>query len=75
MEGWARWFSGVFFLFLTPFPPPSPTYHSGNPFVEDPYTGARFQPACEGALSPVGGLSKIGASAMGLAPLVGGSGR
>ena len=38
----------------------------GNRFVEDPYTKARFQPECEGKLSPVGELSRIGASASGL---------
>ena len=38
----------------------------GNRYVEDPYTKARFQPECEGKLSPVGELSRIGASASGL---------
>lgn len=35
-------------------------------FVEDPYTKARFQPECEGQLSPVGDISKIGLDASGL---------
>jgi coatomer protein complex subunit alpha (xenin) len=43
----------------------SPIYR-GNKFVEDPYTKARFQPQCAGQISPVGGLSRIGADASGL---------
>ncbi|KAK9839869.1 hypothetical protein WJX81_007554 [Elliptochloris bilobata] len=43
----------------------TPIYR-GNRFVEDPYTKARFQPECEGKVSPVGDLSRIGASASGL---------
>ncbi len=35
-------------------------------FVEDPYTKARFQPECEGQLSPVGEVSQIGLNASGL---------
>jgi hypothetical protein len=52
-----------------PLTPPLPPC-SGNPFVEDPYTGARFQPSCEGALSPVGNLARIGAPASGLSPVL-----
>ncbi len=40
--------------------------HRGNSFVEDPYTGARFQPECKGQVSPVGDLARIGADASGL---------
>ncbi|EFN59251.1 hypothetical protein CHLNCDRAFT_137537 [Chlorella variabilis] len=43
----------------------TPIYR-GNKFVEDPYTKARFQPECEGQLSPVGDISKIGLDASGL---------
>lgn len=38
----------------------------GSKYVEDPYTGARFQPQCEGQISPVGDFVKIGADASGL---------
>ena len=38
----------------------------GSKYVEDPYTGARFQPQCEGELSPLGDFIKIGADASGL---------
>lgn len=34
--------------------------------MEDPYTKARFQPECEGRISPVGDLAKIGLDASGL---------
>lgn len=34
--------------------------------MEDPYTGARFQPQCEGQISPLGDFVKIGADASGL---------
>eukprot|EP00884_Botryococcus_braunii_P010188 jgi/Botrbrau1/19170/Bobra.0077s0079.1 len=40
--------------------------YQGNKFVEDPYTKARFQPECEGKISPVGDLAKIGMDASGL---------
>lgn len=40
--------------------------YKGNPFVEDPYTKAKFKPECEGELSPVGGLSIIGQQASGM---------
>ena len=43
----------------------TPIYR-GNKFVEDPYTKARFQPECEGQLSPVGEVSRIGLDASGL---------
>lgn len=43
----------------------TPIYR-GNKYVEDPYTKARFQPDCDGQISPVGGLSKIGLEASGL---------
>lgn len=42
---------------------PSP---QGSKYVEDPYTGARFQPQCEGQISPLGDFVKIGADASGL---------
>jgi coatomer protein complex subunit alpha (xenin) len=35
-------------------------------YVEDPYTKARFQPECEGQLSPVGDVARIGLAASGL---------
>ncbi len=35
-------------------------------FVEDPYTKARFQPECEGQVSPVGDVARIGLEASGL---------
>lgn len=34
--------------------------------MEDPYTKARFQPECEGQVSPVGDLARIGMEASGL---------
>ena len=40
--------------------------YKGNPFVEDPYTKAKFKPECEGQVSPIGGLSVIGGQASGL---------
>ena len=43
------------------YPPPQ-----GSKYVEDPYTGARFQPQCEGEISPLGDFVKIGADASGL---------
>ena len=43
-------------------PPPPPL----RQYVEDPYTKARFQPECEGQISPVGELSRIGLDASGL---------
>ncbi|MEW5314346.1 MAG: hypothetical protein WDW38_005854 [Sanguina aurantia] len=43
----------------------TPIYR-GSKFVEDHYTGARFQPECEGALSPLGDFVRIGADASGL---------
>ena len=43
----------------------TPIYR-GSKFVEDRYTGARFQPQCEGEVSPVGEIVKIGADASGL---------
>mmetsp|Transcript_18514 Transcript_18514/g.51859 ORF Transcript_18514/g.51859 Transcript_18514/m.51859 type:complete len:1226 (-) Transcript_18514:342-4019(-) len=43
----------------------TPIYR-GNRYVEDPYTGCRFQPQCEGEICPIGELSKIGADASGL---------
>lgn len=43
----------------------SPLY-KGSKYVEDPYTGARFQPSCEGQLSPLGDFVKIGGDASGL---------
>jgi coatomer protein complex subunit alpha (xenin) len=43
----------------------TPIYR-GNKFVEDPYTGARFQPSCAGQVSPVGDLARIGADVSGL---------
>ena len=38
----------------------------GNPYVECPYSHARFQPACKGQISPVGEIARIGADASGL---------
>ncbi|KAG1674856.1 hypothetical protein FOA52_015244 [Chlamydomonas sp. UWO 241] len=38
----------------------------GSKYVEDAYTGARFQPECAGTLSPLGDFVKIGADASGL---------
>ena len=43
----------------------TPIYR-GAPFVEDPYTGARFVPAWEGRVSPVGGIAKVGGEGSGL---------
>lgn len=43
----------------------TPIYR-GNKYVIDPYTQARFQPACAGQISPVGGIAKIGADVSGL---------
>mmetsp|Transcript_31726 Transcript_31726/g.82114 ORF Transcript_31726/g.82114 Transcript_31726/m.82114 type:complete len:1227 (-) Transcript_31726:281-3961(-) len=43
----------------------TPIYR-GNRYVEDPFTGCRFQPDCEGKICPIGGISKIGADASGL---------
>jgi coatomer protein complex subunit alpha (xenin) len=43
----------------------TPIYR-GAPFVEDPYTGARFVPEWEGKVSPVGCIAKVGAEASGL---------
>ncbi|KIY93966.1 Coatomer subunit alpha [Monoraphidium neglectum] len=43
----------------------TPIYR-GSKFAEDRYTGARFQPQCEGQVSPVGEFCKIGADAGGL---------
>ncbi|KAL4859696.1 Coatomer subunit alpha-3 [Chlorella vulgaris] len=42
------------------------TIYRGNKYVEDPYTKARFQPECEGQLSPVGDVAQVGLSASGL---------
>ena len=41
-------------------------HFQGSKYVEDPYTSARFQPQCEGELSPLGDFVKIGADASGL---------
>jgi coatomer protein complex subunit alpha (xenin) len=38
----------------------------GSKYVEDRFTGARFQPECAGEISPVGEIVKIGADASGL---------
>lgn len=43
----------------------TPIYR-GSKFVEDRYTGARFQPSCDGQLSPLGEFVRIGADASGL---------
>jgi coatomer protein complex subunit alpha (xenin) len=43
----------------------TPIYR-GSKYAEDKYTGARFQPECEGQVSPVGDMVKIGADASGL---------
>lgn len=43
----------------------TPIYR-GSKYVEDKYTGARFQPQCEGEVSPVGEIVKVGADASGL---------
>lgn len=43
----------------------TPIYR-GSKYVEDHYTGARFQPECEGSLSPLGDFVRIGADASGL---------
>lgn len=43
----------------------TPIYR-GSKYVEDPYTGARFQPECAGQLSPLGDIVRIGADASGL---------
>eukprot|EP01023_Acetabularia_acetabulum_P015061 TRINITY_DN17311_c0_g1_i2.p1 TRINITY_DN17311_c0_g1~~TRINITY_DN17311_c0_g1_i2.p1 ORF type:complete len:493 (-),score=127.32 TRINITY_DN17311_c0_g1_i2:1091-2569(-) len=43
----------------------TPIYR-GSKYVEDPFTGARFQQSCEGELSPLGNIVKIGADASGL---------
>jgi coatomer protein complex subunit alpha (xenin) len=34
--------------------------------VEDRFTGARFQPECEGQVSPLGDMVRVGADASGL---------
>ena len=41
-------------------------FRRGNPYVECPYSHARFQPACKGQISPVGEIARIGADASGL---------
>ena len=51
----------------------TPIYR-GSPFAEDPFSGARFQPSCEGQVSPVGGVSRIGAQATGMVSVGGGGG-
>jgi hypothetical protein len=38
----------------------------GSKYVEDRYTGARFQPECAGQVSPLGDIVQIGADASGL---------
>ena len=38
----------------------------GNPYVECPYSHARFQPDCKGKISPVGDIAQIGADSSGL---------
>lgn len=43
----------------------TPVY-KGSKYVEDPYTGARFQPDCEGQISPLGEIVRIGSDASGL---------
>jgi len=43
----------------------SPIY-KGTAFAEDPYTKAKFKPECQGMLSPVGDVAKIGDEASGL---------
>jgi coatomer subunit alpha len=43
----------------------TPIYR-GSKYVEDPYTGARFQPQCAGQISPLGDFVRIGADASGL---------
>jgi coatomer protein complex subunit alpha (xenin) len=43
----------------------TPIYR-GSKSVEDPFTGARFQPECAGQLSPLGDFVRIGADASGL---------
>jgi coatomer subunit alpha len=43
----------------------TPVYR-GSKFSVDPYTGARFQPECEGKLSPLGDFVMIGSDASGL---------
>ncbi|KAK9847289.1 hypothetical protein WJX84_005223 [Apatococcus fuscideae] len=48
----------------------TPIYR-GNPYVECPFSGARFQPSCKGKVSPVGDIAKIGMDASGLACLPG----
>lgn len=40
--------------------------YKGNPYVEDPYTKARFQPECEGQVSPLGEVARVGGRASGL---------
>lgn len=62
-SSWGTWVSS----------PPAPAYlppaTSPSPcpqFVEDPYTKARFQPECEGQVSPVGDVARIGLEASGL---------
>jgi coatomer protein complex subunit alpha (xenin) len=40
--------------------------YKGSKYVEDPYTGARFQPDCAGQLSPLGDFVKLGADSSGL---------
>lgn len=51
----------------------TPVYR-GSAFAEDPFSGARFQPSCEGQVSPVGGVSRIGAAATGMVSVGGGGG-
>lgn len=40
--------------------------YRGNKFSECPYTGAKFDVSCEGQVSPIGNIAKIGAIAVGL---------
>jgi len=40
--------------------------YKGSKCSEDPYTGARFSPDCEGQISPLGDMVRIGADASGL---------
>ncbi|GBF89236.1 coatomer subunit alpha [Raphidocelis subcapitata] len=43
----------------------TPIYR-GSKFAEDRYTGAKFQPSCEGQVSPIGEFCRVGADAGGL---------
>ena len=44
--------------------------YSGQPYVEDPYTGARYKPEFKGTLCKVSMVTEVGKAASGLRLLV-----